>query len=330
MAIEVTCGDCGVTLSTPDSSAGRRTLCPKCEAIIAIPGPPGEDDTFQAPSTASEEPSEAATAPDETKQEEREPCPACGEMVVRGASQCNICDKILDESIANPLVSNDQRREWAWNNVRGGLANIYYGMVAIFFCVVAIMLKVAFSAAPRGRGEEVSLMIDLFVTLPLGLAIIAAGIVVFVGHVRCAGVPVSSGARGFAMGAIAGSVISAFVCMAGAAAESPVVYLFGSLFSMAGGFLFILFIRAIAIHLQNKDLVRSAETFLMLVFFQFVATFVLGLVRATAGGEAVGVVKALVFSIGLIVVATAIVAFVWYLRLLRSLMDSIDRRTEPS
>jgi hypothetical protein len=40
MPIPVVCQSCGVKLNAPDSAAGKRTKCPKCQAIMTIPSLP--------------------------------------------------------------------------------------------------------------------------------------------------------------------------------------------------------------------------------------------------------------------------------------------------
>ena len=45
--ISVTCSKCGHTLSVKDKYAGKKGLCPKCQATIQIPGP--DDELKMAP-----------------------------------------------------------------------------------------------------------------------------------------------------------------------------------------------------------------------------------------------------------------------------------------
>ena len=39
MPIEFLCDQCGTKLRTPDGSSGKKTKCPKCEALLTIPEP---------------------------------------------------------------------------------------------------------------------------------------------------------------------------------------------------------------------------------------------------------------------------------------------------
>lgn len=61
MAIDVEC-DCGYEFTVKDSLAGRRTVCPECDATVRVPGMRGDEfqseDTRRRPSpvTAAERP----------------------------------------------------------------------------------------------------------------------------------------------------------------------------------------------------------------------------------------------------------------------------------
>src|SRR5262245_4844145 len=38
MPVDVTCGGCSRKMRVPDTAAGKRIKCPKCQAVIAVPG----------------------------------------------------------------------------------------------------------------------------------------------------------------------------------------------------------------------------------------------------------------------------------------------------
>jgi predicted RNA-binding Zn-ribbon protein involved in translation (DUF1610 family) len=95
--IKVTCTGCGVTLSTPDSSAGKKAKCPKCGNAIAIPTP--SEEVYDAESDLLGGLSAAEMESGGVIQEDRKPCPACGEMIVRGAVKCRYCGEIFDSTL---------------------------------------------------------------------------------------------------------------------------------------------------------------------------------------------------------------------------------------
>jgi len=44
MPISVTCPGCDRGLKAPDSSAGRKIKCPKCNAVVPVPDVEGEEE----------------------------------------------------------------------------------------------------------------------------------------------------------------------------------------------------------------------------------------------------------------------------------------------
>ena len=99
MPIKVTCGGCGATLSTPDSSAGKRAKCPKCGSIIEIPSADDGDDALDPLASPLDGLSESEMTSGEVQQDDRKPCPACGEMIMRGAMKCRFCGEIFDPTL---------------------------------------------------------------------------------------------------------------------------------------------------------------------------------------------------------------------------------------
>lgn len=100
MPIKVTCTHCGVTLSTPDASAGKTGKCPKCSKPIQIPvlqAP--KEEVLEAESSIFDGLDEAALTAGAVSEDQRRPCPACGESIVRGAVKCRYCDEIFDPAL---------------------------------------------------------------------------------------------------------------------------------------------------------------------------------------------------------------------------------------
>ncbi|HID24048.1 MAG TPA: hypothetical protein EYP14_16835 [Planctomycetaceae bacterium] len=115
MTISGRCPSCGKNIKAPDSAAGKTGKCPGCGTVIRIPEPvydaevvpddealadyggiedydDYEDDSYDFAELARDE----RAAPTE---EERRPCPICGEMIVATAAKCRFCGEIFDESL---------------------------------------------------------------------------------------------------------------------------------------------------------------------------------------------------------------------------------------
>jgi predicted RNA-binding Zn-ribbon protein involved in translation (DUF1610 family) len=96
--IQVTCPSCNATLKTSEQYAGKKAKCPKCGGIIEIPAAPAlEEDEYvleaePAPLGFTDE--ELSAGP--KAGEDRRPCPACGEMIMRDAVKCRFCGEIFD------------------------------------------------------------------------------------------------------------------------------------------------------------------------------------------------------------------------------------------
>ncbi len=112
MPIKVNCALCGKTLSAPDSAAGKKAKCPGCGQIVTVPGVAAVTapkvvhvaEAVHVAATAAPSPlppqtptpaASSAAAEGETRQ----PCPECGEMIVKGAAKCRFCDAIFDSKL---------------------------------------------------------------------------------------------------------------------------------------------------------------------------------------------------------------------------------------
>lgn len=325
MSIQLTCSHCQAKLQTDESKAGSRAKCPKCGGVIEIPSA-ASDGVLDAEITgplagfAEEELTVEPPVARAGGDVERKPCPMCGEMIVRDAVKCRFCGELLDKSMRGVLGGPGDASDPGWKKVRGGLSLLYNCIGIVFATAILMGIAVAVISASGGRNADESPAFIAALGIG-GLTILGASIGMIVGQVRCASVPESSGARGFATAAAAcilGNIVLSFVS---GAAQIPALSLVSSLVSLIGVICFIMFIRRSADYLGNMDLARGAGNFLMFGVAMFVGIFVLGFLAAAAGGGAAVGIGGLVFFV------MAIVGFIWYLRLIKALITTIDQQT---
>jgi hypothetical protein len=326
VSIQVICQNCQTTLKTSDSSAGKRAKCPKCGGIIDIPASPSapvESDEYELePPTASPQRSfsDDELAAGSTPAGDRKPCPACGEQIAAKAIKCRFCGEVFDRSLRGIASGGRDVHDPGWQKVRNGLGILYYSIVAMFASLVVIMIGgMLLGGTAVDDNEKPPIAFIVLIGIG-GLVIFAAAIGTLVGQVKCSSVPAESGAKGLATGAALCIVGNVALSMIGGASEIPALNLLGSLLSLIGYLLFILFIRRAAASLSNFDLADSAGHFLMFG----VAAFVFGIGLGVVG--AIAQLPVLLGLLGLGLFVVGIVTFVWYLRLIKGLMTTIDER----
>jgi len=316
--IKVTCGGCGVTLTTPDASAGKRAKCPKCGGAIPIPEAPQEE-IYEVESSLFGGLPEPKMASSSAIKDERRPCRSCGEMILVDAVKCRYCGEVFDKSLKGVLNTPGNLNNPAWLIVRSGLATIY-NCVGILFGTILLMFLLgvilgAMNAGPDRAAEPPAAMMIVFGIA--GLVIMGSGIGILVGQVRCTNVPHESGAHGFAVGAILCLVANILLSLAGGATNSPALSGIGSLLSMIGSILFMLFIKRSATYLNNYELASSAKKFLIFGVVMFVGMIALGILAAVGA-------PVLVLIIGVGALVGGLISIAWSMRLIRGLMLTID------
>ncbi len=95
MSIKVSCDSCGKQLSVRDEAAGKRVKCPDCGGVVQIPEP---DDVMDA-EVAEDNPFAGDDIASDGAKDDRKPCPACGEMIVKTAGKCRFCGEIFDAAL---------------------------------------------------------------------------------------------------------------------------------------------------------------------------------------------------------------------------------------
>jgi uncharacterized RDD family membrane protein YckC/predicted RNA-binding Zn-ribbon protein involved in translation (DUF1610 family) len=99
MSILVSCDACGKELRAKDEAAGKQAKCPNCKAIIRIPH---AEEFADAEEYGDTQPS----PPVDDFGDDRQPCPACGEMIASTARKCRHCDEVLMDS---PLTKSKKK-----------------------------------------------------------------------------------------------------------------------------------------------------------------------------------------------------------------------------
>ena len=102
MSIKVTCPSCGTTLRTKESMAGKRAKCPRCGDPVSIPYE-SDEGIFDAEEVGGSDEFDFGghdpNAGRATERDDRKPCPACGEMIMRKAAKCRYCGEIFDPAL---------------------------------------------------------------------------------------------------------------------------------------------------------------------------------------------------------------------------------------
>jgi hypothetical protein len=99
MAIEFTCVACGKQLKAPDERAGKTARCPHCQRVVEVPEPVYDAEESPPVPVGQEIHGDRGMLPRSAKQEERRPCPMCGELILSTAVKCRFCGEIFDREL---------------------------------------------------------------------------------------------------------------------------------------------------------------------------------------------------------------------------------------
>lgn len=264
MPITCICPACQKTLAIGEEYAGQAMRCPLCMAL------------FQAPATLGQNLPASVAAPGPAAPPWQPPAPAPaptanGPQVPRGPVWGGVGENQRQRSA--PLDGQEWdavrgaaagiKLEPSWHMVHRGLILMPFSLTVVFvvFAVAGIILLFD---VPKSVGDFV-----LLIAVP---TIIFAGVLAAIGGAMCCLVPAESGARLLALAA-AGCLACSFLVflltmgitkLAGSSTAGTgglfmtLAYVPTLLLLLAGCILFLLFGRAIAIHLNHKRLGQSA------------------------------------------------------------------------
>ncbi len=170
MPIKVLCSGCGVTLTTPDSSAGKHAKCPKCGGAIQIPSVQQEE-IYEAESSPFSGLSAEEMTSGTVSEDERKPCPACGEMIVRDAVKCRYCGEIFDPTLKKQEL---KRLKKSAATIEGEDMTVGDWFVAILCSGIGCIAGIVWMIQGKPKGKKM-LMVALavqgfFIVLQLILA----------------------------------------------------------------------------------------------------------------------------------------------------------------
>lgn len=160
MPIKVTCASCGVTLTTPDSSAGKRGKCPKCQAPIEIPMPEApSEEILDAEDSFFDGLDDDSLTAGEISQDQRKPCPACGESIARDAVKCRFCGEIFD-----PVLKKQETKRLKQESYSDEDQDLTTGewVVAILCSGIGCIMGIIWMIQGKPKGKKM-LMVSLAV-----------------------------------------------------------------------------------------------------------------------------------------------------------------------
>jgi predicted RNA-binding Zn-ribbon protein involved in translation (DUF1610 family) len=135
MAISFQCPQCGKKLKAPDSAAGKASTCPGCGGKVTCPEPvydaevvemqlspekpkgfdPFADIDDGKPYGVAGPPADAQSSDDN-----RKPCPMCGEMIVANAAKCRFCGEVFDPTLKKAKSKKKKKHGPGDEDLSGG------------------------------------------------------------------------------------------------------------------------------------------------------------------------------------------------------------------
>jgi hypothetical protein len=122
MDMELNCPECRSRLKAPEGHEGQQLTCPYCTTVMQVPR-----NTMVSQQEELLEPEPVGAASDD----DRRPCPMCGELISPQALKCRFCGEIFDPELKRaqkPESGPDDdltSGEWVFGILCGGLACIF-------------------------------------------------------------------------------------------------------------------------------------------------------------------------------------------------------------
>lgn len=162
MPIKVKCSGCGVSLSTPDASAGKRAKCPQCGHAIQVPKLPVEEVILDAENSIFDDISDDELTSGAATHDDRKPCPACGERIFFDAIKCRYCGEIFDQTLKK---QDRKKRKKQSTAAEGGDMTTGDWFIAILCSGIGCIAGIVWMIQGKPKGKKmflVSLGVQLF------------------------------------------------------------------------------------------------------------------------------------------------------------------------
>ena len=200
MSISFQCPHCGKKLKAPDSAAGKSSSCPGCGGTVTCPVP-GDDDEevvemqltpakpkgFDPFADLDDDKPYGMSAPPPSSMDSgqnRQPCPACGEMIMANAAKCRFCGEVLDAAPAPGRVAKPKSGKKKKRAELKSIAIYQKGVIAcaaawvlwtivLFVAVGTVMSKVQ-PGMPANQVVSGSPIFNLLSIVGFGLSIASA------------------------------------------------------------------------------------------------------------------------------------------------------------
>jgi len=140
---------------------GRQTgqMPQVCGQAIEIPAASSEEEIFDADPSPFDGLSEKEMTAGEVSQDQRHPCPACGEMIVLGAVKCHFCGEIFDETLKKQEQKKQKKEIVA---AEGGDLSTTEWIIAILCSGIGCIAGTVWMIQGKPKGKKM-LMVSLCV-----------------------------------------------------------------------------------------------------------------------------------------------------------------------
>ena len=174
------------SLSTSEDKAGRSAKCPGCGERVTVPQPgaqssaPSIEEDWEVP---PEEPrpslsrqstrSRSATVRSEDADQERQPCPMCGELIRAAAVKCRYCGELLEDTLNEGASPGDELTagaifDNAWRVFQNHAGLLIGSWVLstfiqfVFYLGMVLLITLLTQGQPQGGNAEAMVAMVIF------------------------------------------------------------------------------------------------------------------------------------------------------------------------